>query len=91
MAEIKQFPSGKQPTGKMSEFEGKLKEQLQCTYRLGLYTGAYGISGAVHDMIAKHKAGTKKKLVDYIALVNEIDRLCAVVPKKPEPPKEGAN
>lgn len=61
---------------KMSEFEQKLREQLELQFQRGMYVAAYGLSGAIREMIENLHQKPKKRLSDYQSTLADIHRLC---------------
>ena len=49
-----------------------------------MYTAAYGISGAINEMIDNLKRKPKKRLADYQKTIADISRLCRVNLKNPD-------
>lgn len=48
------------------QFEQVFKEKLQEQFTNGMRQGAYGIAGAVHDMIQANKGGNNTVLINKI-------------------------
>lgn len=63
-------------TEENSKIDAEIKYQLEMQFRRGMYTVAYGLSGAIRNMITDFRKIPKKKLVDYNKLISDIDRLC---------------
>lgn len=57
---------------------------MDLQFQRGMYTAAYGISGAINGMIEQLKAKPKKRLVDYQKTIADIARLCQVKLNNPD-------
>ena len=67
--------------------EKEIRQQLEKQFQRGMYTAAYGLSGAINDMIGNFKSKPKKRLADYQKLVADISALCKT--KLNNPVQEG--
>lgn len=64
------------------------KRNLDYQFRRGVYQAAYGLSGAIKNMIEELKGQKKKRLADYQKTIADILALVSVDLKKPEDPEE---
>lgn len=76
----------KKPT--REEFETMLRTQLEQQFQRGMYTAAYGLTGAINELIDTFKKKPRKKLADYQKVLGDIAKLCEMKVKNPDKPKE---
>lgn len=56
---------------------------MNLQFQRGMYAAAYGISGAINDMIDRLEQKPKKRLRDYQKCISDISHLCRTQLKKP--------
>lgn len=66
------------------KLQAELKKQIEHQFRRGMYTAAYGLSGAIIDMISKLERKPKKRLADYQKTIAEIKVLCSTKLNNPD-------
>ena len=49
---------------------------MELQFQRGMFAAAYGISGAINDMIDKLERKPKKRLRDYQKTISDISHLC---------------
>ena len=59
-------------------YEEVIRKELNKQFLRGMYTGCYGLSGAVHKLILDFRGHTKHGKADLENLINKIDELCTV-------------
>lgn len=64
------------------------KRNLDYQFQRGMYQAAYGLAGAIKDVIEELKGQKKKRLADYQKTIAKILALVSVDLKKPEDPEE---
>lgn len=76
----------KKPT--REEFETMLRTQLEQQFQRGMYTAAYGLTGAINELIDTFRKKPRKKLADYQKVLGDIARLCEMQTKNPDVKKK---
>lgn len=60
---------------------------MDLQFRRGMYAAAYGISGAINEMIDKLERKPKKRLRDYQKTISDISHLCRTELRSPDASK----
>lgn len=66
------------------KLEEEIRAQLHRQYQRGMYTAAYGLSGAINEMIAAFRGKRNKRLADYEKLLFQISTLCQTKLQQPD-------
>lgn len=67
-----------------NKLQAELIKQLDHQFQRGMYTAAYGLCGAISDMISKLERKPKKRLADYKKTIAEIKALCSTQLNNPD-------